>query len=456
MEYHVSIPEESGYDLLVAGGGPAGSAAAICASRLGLKTLLIESCGALGGMGTMGQVCAFDPMADGVRMLTRGFMEELVETLYERNFISPSATPDNWRKAYHCWTPFSSEGLKLVLDDLVTKAGVEVRFFTKVVDSVTQDSQVQGVVTHSIEGFKYIKAKAFIDATGDAVLSKLSGATCIEPGVESKAPMPSTLTALFAGVDWSKPALNTQTPEAVKLIEEEYQNGNFIQLDRLFVGLWQNGAQMGYLNGGHIFNLDSTSVKSLTDGMMLGRKVVKDCERFLKKYSPNCENLELVTTAPLMGVRESRRVVGEYSLSIDDYRSRRQFPDQIGVFNKFVDVHPYSTDLEEYERHMKEKNSDKLKVGESFGLPYGILVPKGFKNLWVAGRCASSDVAVQGSIRVMPPAAVMGQAAGTAAWQSIKTGQPACGIDTSALVKTLRENGAYLPQAELSETMSRA
>jgi hypothetical protein len=404
----------------------------------------------------MGMVCAFDPMSDGIRMLTRGFMEELVETLYERGFISPAVNPDWWHKKYHVWTPFSPEGLKLVLDDLVIKAGVEVRFFTKVVDAIAEDGEVQGVITHSIEGFKFIKARAFIDATGDAVLSKLAGSACREAGVESKAPMPATLTALFAGVDWSKPNLNTQTPESVKLIEEEYSIGNFIQLDRLFVGLSQIGASIGYLNGGHIFNLDSTSVKSLTDGMMLGRKVVKDCERFLKKHSPNCENLELVATAPLMGVRESRRVVGEYSLTIEDYRSRRHFPDQIGVFNKYVDVHPYTTDLEDYERHIKEKNSDKLKVGESFGLPYGILVPKGFKNLWVAGRCASSDVAVQGSIRVMPPSAMMGQAAGTAAWQSVNTGQPADGLDTSALVKTLREYGAYLPQEELSETMTRS
>jgi hypothetical protein len=98
----------------------------------------------------------------------------------------------------------------------------------------------------------------------------------------------------------------------------------------------------------------------------------------------------------------------------------------------------------------------RLGKGESFGMPYGIVVPKGWLNLWVAGRCASSDVPVQGSIRVMPAAAMMGQAAGTAAVQSISTGQPACDLDTARLVETLRRDGAYLPQEASSQAMTRS
>jgi len=97
----------------------------------------------------------------------------------------------------------------------------------------------------------------------------------------------------------------------------------------------------------------------------------------------------------------------------------------------------------------------KLKEGECFGIPYSVLVPKGWKNLWVAGRCVSADVKVQGSIRVQPAASMMGQAAGTAAVQFLKTGQPACDLNTETLVETLREAGAYLPQESLSSKMTR-
>jgi hypothetical protein len=157
-----------------------------------------------------------------------------------------------------------------------------------------------------------------------------------------------------------------------------------------------------------------------------------------------------------MGVRESRRIVGEYELNFDDYMARRQFPDQIGVYNKTVDIHPYDCSKEEFERFSREFLRDgRLKEGECVGIPYSILVPKGWANLWVAGRCSSSDVKVHGSIRVQPAAAMMGQAVGTAAVQSVRTGQPACDLNTAELVQTLRDAGAYLPQKGLSKTMTR-
>ena len=157
-----------------------------------------------------------------------------------------------------------------------------------------------------------------------------------------------------------------------------------------------------------------------------------------------------------MGVRESRRIVGEYELVFDDFINRRQFPDQIGVFNKHVDIHPYDCSKEEHERFWKEKSKTAvLGIGECFGIPYGILVPKGFKNLWVAGRCNSSDVMVHGSIRVMPACGMMGQAAGTAAVQSVRTGQSACELNTETLINSLREQNAYLPQKETSTKMTR-
>lgn len=216
------------------------------------------------------------------------------------------------------------------------------------------------------------------------------------------------------------------------------------------------GQSYGYLNAGHIFNMNPLKIRELSDEIMKGRRVVREIERFLKKYSKHCENMELVTTGALMGLRESRRIVGEYELTFDDYQARRQFPDQIGVFNKCVDIHPYDCSREEYDRFLDRVTSTgRLKIGEYFGIPYGTLVPKGWSTLWVAGRCTSTDVMVHGSIRVQPACAMMGQAAGTAVAQSLKTGQPANDLDTRQLVATLRDQGAFLPQAELSRTMTR-
>ncbi len=453
------MPEEGGWDLVVAGGGPGGCAAAICAARLGAKVLLVEGMGCLGGMGTSGLVAAFDPMGDGERALVCGFMRELVDTLYERGYMRPGINPDAWRKNYHVWSNFRVEGLKLVLDELAAKAGVEVRFFTRVIDADASPAagEVRGIVTSSVEGYRYITAKAFIDATGDAVLADLCGAACREAGRDTPNIMPATLCALFAGADWSRPHRNSQNPEGVALLEKEYALGNFEQCDRLFVGLSRHGETTGYMNGGHIFGLNALKTRSLSDGMVTGRRIARQYEAFLKKYFETCENLELVATASLMGVRESRRIVGEYELTIDDYLARRQFPDQIGMFNKFVDIHMYDCERSTYDAMMEQKDrTARLGVGECFGIPYGILVPRGFRNLWVAGRCNSSDVMVHGSIRVMPACGMMGQAAGTAAVQSIATGQPACELDTRTLIASLRAQNAYLPQTETSKTMTRA
>ncbi len=447
-----TIPAEAGWDLLVAGGGPAGAAAAICAARLGAKVLLVESTGCMGGMGSSGLVTAFDPMANGEQMLVGGFMRELVETMYERGHMSPGIDPDCWRKKFHCWSPFRAEGLKLMLDEFALSAGVEVRFFTRVIDADVRDGRVNGVVLSNVEGYSYVKASMFVDATGDAILAGLCGVACREAGKDSPRIMPATLASLFTGVDWSAPRAgyeqNVYLPKAL-------EDGHFTQYDRHLPGMSQVGDQIGYLNGGHLFNLNALRCRDLTDGAMWGRKIAREYMEFYRKYVPGCENIEHVTTASLLGIRESRRIVGEYELTLADYLARREFPDQIGIFNKFVDIHPYDCSQEEFDRFCLEKDKTaKLEPGEWFGIPYGILVPKGWKNLWVAGRCASSDVAVHGSIRVQPAASMMGQAAGTAAVQSLKSGLPAAAIDTEELIGMLRTQGANLPQKTLSKTLT--
>lgn len=445
---NLSVDNE--YDLVVAGGGPAGTAAAVCAARLGARVLLVEATGCLGGMGTSGLVCAFDPMADGEKNLVGGFQLEVVEKLYESGGLGPQVTPDFWRKNYHCWTPFRAESLKKLLDELTVEAGVEVRFFTRVIDAelARTGKRVEGVILHNVEGLRYVPARAFIDCTGDAVLAELCGVECLgNPNF-----MPGTLCSLHAGIDWSRAYGKPHQP----LIDAAVAAGFFSQPDRHVPGLSRVGDTLGYLNAGHLFGKSALKCADVSSAMMQGRRLVREFLDFYRRYMPGCENMELVATAALMGVRETRRIVGEMQLTYDDYIARRQFPDQIGVFNKFVDIHVKDCSPGEYQRFVEEmEKSGRLGRGECFGIPYGILVPRGWENLWVAGRCNSSDERVHGSIRVMPAASMMGQAAGVAAWQALQTGRTACTLDTEQLVRTLRGQNANLPQETLSRQMTR-
>ncbi len=447
------IPVEEGYDVVVAGGGPGGCGAAICAARLGARVLLVESTGCLGGMGTSAMVSAWSDLADGERMIVGGFMAELVETMYERGFYRPGIDPAWWRKKLHGGFGYNTEGLKLLLDELCLQAGVEIRFFTKVIDADASGFRVNGVVTNNIEGHGYIKAKAFVDATGDAVLSDLCGAAYREAGRDTDHIMAPTLCSSHANIDTETMKYGDQQAAVFKAIGDNF----FSQPDRHVPGLFVTGKSTAIMNAGHLFGTNAVKCRSLSDAMVRGRQFAWEYARFFREYLPACKDMELVSTATLLGVRESRRIVGEYELDYEDFRARRSFPDQIGIYNKSVDIHVHDCSDAEWERYLAEfEKHDRPGAGEYYGIPYGILVPRGWENLWVAGRCNSSDVKVHGAIRDQPACFMMGEAAGTAAVQSIQTGQSACGLDTRQLVETLRNAGGYLPQGILSESMTRA
>ncbi|MEZ0299583.1 MAG: FAD-dependent oxidoreductase [Candidatus Methylacidiphilales bacterium] len=449
-----SVPIEEGYDIVVAGGGPGGCGAAIAAGRRGEKVLLLEATGCLGGMGTSAMVSAWSDLADGERMLAGGLMGEIVETMYERGYYKPGIDPIHWRQKLHSGFGYNTEGLKLLLDELCLAAHVELRFFTRVIDVEVNagTKKVQGVVLHNIEGYRFVKARTFIDATGDAVLSALCGAAYRQAGRDTEHIMAPTLCAAQAGIDTDRFNYGHQQNAVFQGIKD----GFFTQPDRHVPGLFITGRTTAIMNAGHLFGTDAVNCRSLSDGMVRGRKFADEYTRFFRKYLGGCEEISLVATASLLGIRESRRIVGECELKYDDMVARRSFPDQIAVYNKPVDVHVHDCSDEQWERYKSEfLTKDRLAKGEFYGLPYGILVPEGWDNLWVAGRCNSSDVQAHGAIRDQPACFMMGEAAGTAAVQSIRTGQPACDLDTAELVTTLREAGAYLPQRELSRQMTR-
>ena len=448
-----SIPVIDKYDLVVAGGGPGGVASAIAASRLGLKVLLVETLGCLGGIGTSGMVCIWMSLSDGNDLLAQGIFLEILERMHAKNGLQRKGHPLSWKSSFKISTGFNAETLKVILDDLCTEAGVDILFNTKVIDAESdkENKMVKGVVLQNIEGYTYVPAKCFIDATGDAFLADVCGVESREAGRDTEHIMPPTLCGLVADIDWSN----------VKNVQESVlkgiDDGFFSQKDRHVPGIFACGDNWGFINAGHIFAMDALNANSLTNGYIKGRKLVEEYSRFFRQYTEGAKDMKTLVTAPLMGVRESRNIIGEYELCYQDLKERKQFPDQIGLHCYPVDIHVYDTSDKQYKRYVDEfRKRDIFEKGENYGLPYGMLVPKGWRNLWVAGRCVSADVKVQGSVRVQQGCYILGQAAGTAAAQSVRTGQAANNIDTSQLVKTLRDNGAFLPQKELTTEMTRS
>jgi hypothetical protein len=449
------IPVERGYDVVVAGGGPSGAAAAICAARLGAKVLLIEGIGSMGGMGTNAYVSNWYSLGDGEKMVIGGLIEELIGDLCLSGDAAPTAETLHYKKGnYTDPVGFDPEALKRLFDKLCHESGVEVRFFTRVVDADADPRTgfVKGVITNNIEGYRYIASKTFIDCTGDAVLSNLCGVKLRAAGRDTPHIMPPTLCALVADIDYSR----YKPHEQQAMVEKALADNFFTQPDRHVPGLFRSSTDTATMNCAHIFDTNALVTRSLSDAMVRGRVLNENYQAFYRKYMDGCEKMKVVSTGTLLGVRESRRIVGEYELNYKDFKARRHFPDQIAIYTKAIDIHPYNLSPQEYQRYHEEYNTaDRLQKGESYGIPYGILVPKGWKNLWVGGRCTSADIKVNGAIRDQPACSMMGQAAGTAAVQSIRTGETADNLDTARLVTTLRNAGANLPQPDLTKTMTR-
>lgn len=433
------------YDVLVAGGGPAGIAAATAAARTGASVLLIEQTGGLGGMSTTGLVPNFCRMTDGVRILVGGIGKEIVKRLRTRNGTGPDDHPDNWNSI-----PLNPEKLKLVYDEMVTEAGVSLRLYTSLVDVICEDDKVTGVVLSGKTGLFAIFGKIFIDTTGDAMLSWLAEAPC-KLGDENGNTQGPTLCSVFANVEWEsyrKFLRETgQGHSLEKTLNKAIEEGAFTIPDLHMPGVRRTGLTFVGANVGHVYGINGVDELQLTEGMLQGRRMVQEYLRFYRKYVPGFAEAELVTTAALLGVRETRRIIGEYVLNVEDFLAQRSFEDEIGRYNYPVDIHRSTPpSREEYEAFLREfKRELRYEKGESYGIPFRSLVPKKLANVLVAGRCISTDRKMQGSTRVMPCCFITGQAAGTAAAIRSQKNIDIRSLNTNTLRTQLKRDGAYLP-----------
>lgn len=444
-------------DVLIIGGGPAGVCAAIAAARMGVSTVLVEEGGFCGGMATRGLVGPFMTCydADGSEMIIRGLFEEIVDRMVSRGFaIHPAEVMGgtaftSWIKIGHDHvTPFEAEGLKLILDEMLTEAGVKVLYHTSFLQPIMEENKIAGAVLASKSGIQGISANVVVDATGDGDVAYRCGAEYEMGNEELGLMQPATMFFRISNVDTDRVEADIQAnlhnfyrKDGVNYrsfhwrVTEARKNGDW-SMDRVSIGLFRMPKKDEWcVNTSRIMNVDSTDSESLTKAEILGRKQVDEILNFLRKYVPGCEDARLKSTASYIGIRESRHIKGEYRLTAEDLLSAKVPEDSILIAANSVDVHG---------RFGPKSNEYTPINGSYYGVPYRSLIPLGIDGLLLAGRCIGADSTAAGAIRVMPPCMAMGQAAGTAAAMAAKQNIPVRDVEISLLQEQLKNNGVCL------------
>lgn len=427
-------------DVLVAGGGPAGVAAAIAAARSGARTLLIEQRGFLGGMGTVALVPAFCPYSDGEKAVVRGIGLELLDRM-------KAGCEPEFRERFGAeldWVPIDPEVLKRVYDEAVAESGAEVLLHTIASQTVMDETgrRINGVVIVNKSGRSLIRAGTVIDTTGDADLAALAGAP-FHKGGEGGDLQAATMCYLLANVDRKRfeqyRIESGDTDQIHQAVQQAQAHGKLPQGRDSVSGLsWVADYLVG-VNFGHVFGIDGSRAEDLTRGAVEGRKLVLRQLEFFRAYVPGFEQAHLVSTGEQIGIRETRRIVGDYVLTQEDFMNMVSFADDIARNSYFIDIHMARSSGAMHIHH--------LPPGKSHGVPYRCLLPVGLDNVWVAGRAASSDRVVQGSLRVMPNCFAMGQAAGMAAAMAAAAEGLSRSVDIPLLQRRLVQQGAWLGEA---------
>jgi hypothetical protein len=440
-----TVPAKYDVDIFVAGGGPAGLAAGVTAARQGARVFLAEGTSCFGGMGTAAGLPMFCEPTDGVHFTTAGFGTDV----YERLIAAGGTAPETRGKPIgDFFFAFNPEVLKRVYDDLAVESGLRFTFQTQFLDLQTEDDRITHAVCAAKSGLFAVKARVFIDGTGDGDLAARAGAP-FEKGDAHGAMQPPTLMSLWTDIDWEKADRDGYGVwQQEQHLPRAFRDKIFTVEDRHLPGMIPTGPHTAWANIGHLFGTDGTDETSLTQAYLRGRKLVLEYERFYKEYLSGFEKMQLLNTGALLGVRETRRITGDYVLNLADFKRRAVFADEIGRFSYPVDLHATRPDSEAFAAFEREFADLRYKRGENYGIPYRCLTPRNLDNVLVAGRCISCDRHIQGSLRVMPACFLTGQAAGMAASLAAARDLTTRQISVPELQAHLLKMGAYLPHAK--------
>ncbi len=418
------------YDVLVVGSGSAGSSAAISATRSGARTLLVDRLGFMGGTSTavLDTFYAFYTPGDAPRRVVGGLGWEVVRRL--RSAGVAFERPNTYGAG--TGVTYDQETLKVLWEELASDAGVELLLHTWATGVRVDDGRIRGVRLWNKGGERWVESDVVIDASGDADLVALAGLEHDNAAQQGRVQSLSTLFKL-ANVDVAR-AASVPKAELWERMREAADSGHYA-LPRV-EGSWHrtpfDGVVLVHMT--RIPNVDATDPEQLTRAEVDGRRQVREYARFLRDRVPGFEASVVVTTSPAIGIRESRRIHGDYVLTRDDVLKGRRFDDEIALCGAPIEDHHAGGDTEwQY-------------VGEGgvYGVPYRSLLPAGIEGLLVAGRCFSSTHDAHASARSMATCMAMGQAAGTAAAMAASSGITPRMVDADELRRRLLGAGAVL------------
>lgn len=441
-------------DLVVVGGGPAGFAAALSAARHGVDVLLLESNGSLGGMSTVGGVHPFMTFhtKDG-QQTVKGIGEELIQRLVSMN-ASRGHVRDTMGETLTV-TPFDPETLKDVMSQMLREANVRILLHTFVFDVLTDGDRIEALRAANKNGEVIIRGKFFVDGTGDADVAFFSGCETEKGENNNGQVQPCSMLFSMANVDFEKvreymlahpeefhfrtdfDLLKTELPNSVSgffSLWKQTQDEIDVEIRRdrfLFFRGYRD--DIATVNTTRITGVDSTDAEALSDAEILGKHQALAVAKKMIEHLPGFENAYLMNIAGTLGIRESRRIVGEYILTLEDLQEGRRFDDEVCLFAYPVDRHdPTGSGFNEFAVPM-------------YGIPYRCMIPKKMTNLLVSGRSLSCDVMALSSVRLTPCCMAMGQSAGIAIALCLQNGlSDVRDVDAVKMRELLLEDKAYL------------
>ena len=457
------------FDVVVVGGGTAGSIAAIASARQGANTLLVERYGSLGGQSTGGMINFYNSFHNFKKeQVIGGIPYEIVNKLIERN-----ATPGpklDYSGLTGSLVIFNQKELELLLFELVEQSGAHMLLQSYLYDVVKDNDRLQAVCVTNKSGKMIITADVFIDATGDADVAALCGVPYEQ--TDKNLVQPSTLEIRVGGVDSNKVRQYIcDHPDffELEMIEpqEIFNQPYIVQWAKGIPQLkkWDDEGKLKYgltynqiwfnthepelsrgiftLNATRIANIDGTNADDLTKAEIMGRKEIPILISFFKENVPGFENAYLLDIASQMGVRETRRIIGDYVITKDDVINGTRKADAIAKAVAQIDIHG-SDDTSHGKKFFWTKLAKNEDRSYSYDIPYRAVLPKGVNNLLVAGRSISATREANGSVRFMPPCMAVGEATGVAAAMISKKRINTRDLDVSELQEKLKKQGVIL------------
>jgi len=445
-------------DILVVGGGTAGAVAGIAAGREGMKTLVVEQFGFLGGSQTGALVTPMMPNQIATIPLNGGIDFEINARLIG---LHESGV---WKDGNRGW--FNPETLKHALEQMNLEAGAEILYYTFVEDVIVEGQEIVGIVVANKAGRKAILAKRVIDCTGDADVAFRAGVPCESGDPTTHVSQPFSLRFHLGNVDLKRFAdflrslgrhdvMDNAEGSDVMLIHTAMVWNKGWTLEPVFRKAVADGVlrardgnyfqvfTMAGRPGELAFNcpristdIDGTDPFHLTKAQIEGREIIQRYVAFCRAYLPGCDNAYLVMSAPMVGVRESRRILGEYYVTTDDVLGGKKFDDAILRNNYPLDIHSDHED--------DKPRVIKVRDGDYHEVPYRSIVPLKIDQLLVAGRCLSASFEAQSSIRIQTNCRAMGEAAAVASAMSIRQNIVPRRLDGQQLRSRLIEKGGRL------------